>query len=769
MGTLRSFAQRSGAISIVPWSVATLVLAGWLAMAVAWEGEPDSSQGDLSPRFALLVGVDKYRHLGPKHELQGAVNDVRAVERMLLEHYDFREEQITTLVNEDATGDAIRRELDALVQKVRKLPPDSPPAEVLFHFSGHGSQLLDQRKGAGKFDEKDGWDETLVPYDAERQGGDQDIRDDKLYEFAQSICAEDRARLWVVLDCCHSGTGVRGATKIRNFSRGVGGEAPLRLAPGEFRERKLPPGAVALAACRAREVEREIAQGNEHYGLLTRFLVQVLSEAPAKSQLSYELLREAIINRYRQDPSVIRAPIPQLEGDTESLRRSVLGGGRDVAQTAYCQVSSMERDPSRVRLSRGMFHGVTVGSLYELYNSPEQAAARSRGSEGDATSPSLCWLRVVQVEGAGAVAQVIRWEDERQTEWFESVLPRTFKRGFAVERYHEHGDFGLRLRVVNAVDAETDGPPLSPGDESLPAVVRELPAFSNRPGESTWLTWVEGDESCHLILRIDGHYAALFPSTGMTEFPSPQRARARAVPASLRGGWGPIDLRNAEQARTELREYLRRITRARNLIRLASAQSDGPSAQHERASGSNRSPIRVDLELLSVEVDEEYAIRSQKPWPVDSERAEVMRHGDIYALRAVNRDTSGDPVYVTILMIEPNMGITALLPYQPGLGLADEQRLERDGDRISDACRCDGALGPRHAIVLATREPNDFCLLTQPELPTARGSFMRGGGSSLKELLFEQTYFRSRERAGRPRNLFDDTWSAKVIRWDAVP
>ena len=41
---------------------------------------------------------------------------------------------IVLLINEEATGDAVREQLRELVERVRSLPRGAPQAQVVFHF-----------------------------------------------------------------------------------------------------------------------------------------------------------------------------------------------------------------------------------------------------------------------------------------------------------------------------------------------------------------------------------------------------------------------------------------------------------------------------------------------------------------------------------------------------------------------------------------------------------------------------------------------------------
>jgi len=564
-----------------------------------------------------------------------------------------------------------------------------------------------------------------------------------------------------VLDCCHSGTGVRGVTTIRRLERSVAPRGPTSGEPRKIKPKRLPGDAVVLSACRASEVEPEYRESDQSYGLLTRFLVQVLRETPEASALSYRTLRQMIVDRYERN-AVVPAPTPQLEGTAESLRGIVLGAGSQCDRKPYFRVEPLGRDGRTVRLAAGAFHGITAGSLYQLYERPEQIAWHPERA-GDA-HPSLAWLEIESVDGLTATARAFQWADAGQSTKAEIGLPRDFRHGCAVERYHEHAHPGARLRVVRAIDAEADGPPLGPDDPAVPPAVRDGLASIRGTGESEWLTWVEGDAACDLLLRIDGHYAALFPAIGMTRSAKVSRPRREpcgvgrpahsAIPASLRGGWGPIDLAAPDEAGEQLKDYLRRIVRARNLIRLAATQTAGGAA------------ARVDLELLAVKLNRDLEIEASRRWAPDAERSLVMQKDDLFALSATLAPSSPKAMYVTVLAIDPDMQIHAVLPHQEGVGLVDQQRLEPGASRTSSPYQCTEPYGPHQAIVLATEDPNDFHMLAQPALPRTRSTTT---GSPLDELLLEHTYFRTRGRRPRPQKSADPSWSATLLRWDAVP
>lgn len=742
-----------------------------LLLAVSQAGFFTAQAKEVSqvPRLALLVGVNQYAHLNSGEQLDGCSNDVAAMRTLLIERFQFRPDQIVTLIDRQATGDAIREALARLAQQIQRLPADSPKAQVVFHFSGHGSQVKDQADGADR-DEVDGLDETLVPHDARKQGGSEDLRDDELFEFVEKICGDGRATMWLVLDCCHSGSGARGVGKLRKLNRGF---TVKRAAPAQRHglvKRKLPPGAIMLAACRASEVEPEYEENGVRYGLLTRFLVQVLNEEENVTRLSYGLLRDAILSRYRRDRSVAYPPVPQLEGEARLLTASVLGS-TGVDRPRYWEVRKSGADRSAVLIRAGSFHGVTEGSIYEVYELADQI--ESVGKLDGRNGNSIAWLRIEKVQGATAQAALFRWDDGRRV---ETEVPSAFERGYAIERYHEHGGIRFRLRIETTNPETTKSTVWEPGDEEVPRAIREAIAASQRSTERPWLAWVGQAETCDVVLRIVGRYAAIFPAGGVA-FVDPQRFKTRGdIPPTLAGGWGPFDVQTGRDVAEEgtpsrpLTHYFRAIARARNLLRLANTQ-----VAIQRSTGSGSSKIDVALELVAVDEFEEdgYTPKEWRPWRPTSDGSLVMRHDETYAFRVVNREKSGKPVYVSVLAIDPNMGIDQVLPYQDGADLIGEQELKPGGFFVSEAFDCDGIgfPGQRSAIVLATREPNDFYMLSQPSLPATR-SVTSKRNSSLNDLLMQHTYFKSVTRGDSRRRRvrrYDESWSTATLNWVALP
>ena len=166
---------------------------------------------------ALIVGVNKYKL--PGSDLQGCVNDATNVRDILLKYFNFTVKDIRVLVDGRATKKAILDRLKWLVKDAKS------GDRLLFHFSGHGSQIRD-RDG----DElKDNLDEIICPHDMDWDGTY--IVDDDLKTVFAKLPAG--VHLEVLLDSCHSGTATREAM-----------DPPSHLTPvnpGAIRQRFLAP------------------------------------------------------------------------------------------------------------------------------------------------------------------------------------------------------------------------------------------------------------------------------------------------------------------------------------------------------------------------------------------------------------------------------------------------------------------------------------------------------------------------------------------------
>ncbi len=142
---------------------------------------------------ALLIGIN---YTGTRAALRGCINDVLNTKQVLKEKFAYAEENI--LVMTDNTP--IKPTRKNMEEQIKKFAGNAKEGDTLyFHYSGHGSSVKDFSG-----DESDGMDEVLLPLDFKTAGK---ILDDWMY--ANLIAKIPKgAKLFCVLDCCHSGTGV---------------------------------------------------------------------------------------------------------------------------------------------------------------------------------------------------------------------------------------------------------------------------------------------------------------------------------------------------------------------------------------------------------------------------------------------------------------------------------------------------------------------------------------------------------------------------------
>ena len=154
---------------------------------------------------ALIVGVSNYAP-GTDWSSLNAHNDIVAVKDALL-FQGFAAADIVVLEDAAATRDGI-------IAALNQLHTSSAPGDlVYFHFSGHGQQMWD-----ASGDEIDGYDESIVPYDAQSYynstgyKGEKHISDEELGSYFLKIRKKlaTKGQLILLLDFCHSGTGLAG-------------------------------------------------------------------------------------------------------------------------------------------------------------------------------------------------------------------------------------------------------------------------------------------------------------------------------------------------------------------------------------------------------------------------------------------------------------------------------------------------------------------------------------------------------------------------------
>ncbi len=93
------------------------------------DDENKNDWGFKGTNYLLTIGIDQYQHWKP---LKNAVKDATDFANLLKQSYQFEEENITQVFNENATEKNILRTLKSFVSNI------TADDNIIIYFSGHG-------------------------------------------------------------------------------------------------------------------------------------------------------------------------------------------------------------------------------------------------------------------------------------------------------------------------------------------------------------------------------------------------------------------------------------------------------------------------------------------------------------------------------------------------------------------------------------------------------------------------------------------------------
>jgi metacaspase-1 len=143
-------------------------------------------------RRAILIGIN---YTGQQGQLSGCHNDVKNMLEYIKTVHGFVDENIVVMLDDEGYTQPT---YDNIIKAYHTIASQSQPGDAVFaHYSGHGGKMRDDEN-----DEKDGFDETLVPVDFASAG---QIRDDDVFK---ALIGPMKSGVVVtsVMDCCHSGS-----------------------------------------------------------------------------------------------------------------------------------------------------------------------------------------------------------------------------------------------------------------------------------------------------------------------------------------------------------------------------------------------------------------------------------------------------------------------------------------------------------------------------------------------------------------------------------
>lgn len=232
---------------------------------------------------ALIVGISDY---GNAKEDPNKWSNISGANDVALLSPLFKQQgyKVATLTDAQATYSGITSAL-------KKIAKQSQKGDIVYlHFSMHGQPFEDLNG-----DEADGWDEALIPVDAQmhyakgKYEGKNHLIDDELEKYIAQIRSKigPNGQLYVVLDACHSGSASRGDDDhIRGIREGFTRSGKY-YTPDRSKETndyfKVPTSngqspVIFLEACRSYQLNREVrdTDTNVWYGSLSYYIAKAM-------------------------------------------------------------------------------------------------------------------------------------------------------------------------------------------------------------------------------------------------------------------------------------------------------------------------------------------------------------------------------------------------------------------------------------------------------------------------------------------------------------
>jgi len=640
----------------------------------------------------------------------------------------------------------------ALAQKV----VETKEAKVVVYLSGHGTRQPDLLREPADV-KPDGRSEVFLPtdfagWDERAKRLKNTVIDFELRKWLKDI-RDNGARVWAIVDCCHSGTIARGLDVSRKVD-----ERDLRLAipraafveaerrasanpiAGSHEPARSPidePGLVAFYASLPTEETTEARlpfyptdekQEQKTYGIFTWHLAEVLNGVTGGGELdlTYRELIKRIQAKYCR--LGMDHPTPLVDGLDRDLQVLWSKPGAGPRRSTMF----VKRAPNGALLvDAGRLHGLVANSVLGVYS----------GQSAPGAGKLLGHLLVTKVRTVNS--DVVPWDESRAADFQKNRYTTPKEALSGGERceivFLAYGD--LKLRIAAATTDE-QGEPIDP--KSLQAVREILGKLTETARQ--FITVAELG-SAQWLVRPAGQDLQLLRREGMST--------------------GPLTIPSGDPA--ALSDRLTAIARAQMLLQMETG--DSPP---EEASVRDGSAIDFDVTLLR----EAGGTREFKPAPLSSGTGPVLQVGDRVQLRFLNRGVLD--VDITVLHVDENYEIEEMFPggsrgvfnrlYSPErIARADKAlytgRLHVNEDGVTAFKDQDGVQrGVHYFVVIALKgegDPVNFGGLAKAmggERDIPRGP-TRDPRAILKALQGQGD-----ARAGLGRDALND-YAVRVIRW----
>jgi hypothetical protein len=677
-------------------------------------------------KYALLIGINQYDGTS-FNPLDGAANDVELMRSLLLQpRFAYQPENITVLLDNEATHSHILQSLADLTAKVHA------GDEVYIHYSGHGSTACDLNGDEGK-----GLDSTLVSYgsrsgpEVESSGAcpgqtqlvalqgatgaqepdldDYDVLDDEL-ENALGKLAAQAVSVVFVADSCHSGTITRGERPMK--TRGVALDArphPRGLLP--VPASGAPRGWVGIGAAGVEEKAREYKANGKDYGAYTWFWAKALEQSRPTDTWMVVFNRTKAFLRDAQVPQT-----PQLEGNA---RRRLFADGEGGAENVF-MVTSVYADGKKVLVNIGSLAGITPGSVLRAGAEDKPDALLTVVT----SNPTDCEAEVTQGTVATGDTVVL------QTWAAEAFTLRAYLRTDRAE------DAGLLDAVKKAYFPPE---PANGAARPVAGTSAKLQALKlvDKPDEADMVLWVlrPGKDTLGNFVRAPG---AFLPESDPKA--APELWVVDPGETGFFGGRESLRAPLTDKGLSALAENLGRMLRMRAVLDMPM-----PVAGEAPVNFTCRVYIPCpenEWDTIAPADRADFTAAGYGKWkfgrtlPVDGQDMNLSEQERCLIVEAEN--TTSEPYYVYGINITENAAITSFLPDTSRMIVTD---VPPKGKRIFRDTALILTDPVEYVRFMAVKRQFDISLLEQEELQVTRS---KGTGNPVENLLQGQLFPASR-------------------------
>ncbi len=283
---------------------------------------------------AILIGINDYKNLPflwkernkTIEDLKGSINDVHLIKEILTTFYGFKEKDLKILTHQEATRENIIKIFNNWFIEGTK-----EGDTIFYYFSGHGTQVPDQN-----FDEDDGLDEALCPWDVKPEGA-RDVIDARLIiddELGVMFRNLKGRNVIAFVDACHSATvTTRSVEQTPSYRRKF---LPVKIEGAQRgmksfslnipRQKDIPNGQIFFFSSKEEQASYEFYFPSGFHGVFTFYLAEELKKERGAIKYAELYNRVKILMEEKARKGILLLQEPEIEPPSGPILENVVFG-----------------------------------------------------------------------------------------------------------------------------------------------------------------------------------------------------------------------------------------------------------------------------------------------------------------------------------------------------------------------------------------------------------------------------------------------------------